>query len=441
VETQETVAFCITCKNRTQHLKLTLAKNLADNPGSKFILLDYGSEDDLREWVRANFSKAIHKGHLAIYHYPTVRPFRMAHAKNMAHHLGMLEGGTILVNLDADNFTGPNFNEYISGKFAENPNVFLWANRNQPAAVRYPKGCNGRIAVSAKAFLKVGGYDEKYETWGPDDKDFTFRLKRLGYDPAEIERFYLDVVLHGDRMRFKEYPHVLERWEEEMQQVSETATIANFGRIGCGIVFKNFDWDNTIPINPVPTRIFGIGMHKTATTSLHHALEILGYDSAHWKSAHWAKAIWREMNELGRSPTLERSYALCDLPIPLLYRKLDAAYPGSKFILTIRDTKQWLHTVARHWSSSSNPYRAGWDGDAFTNRIHQILYGRKDFDADTFVKRYQHHNADVLNYFKRRPNDLLVMHMDDGAGWNQLCGFLGIWPSPAVPYPQSFASY
>lgn len=47
---------------------------------------------------------------------------------------------------------------------------------------------------------------------------------------------------------------------------------------------------------------------------------------------------------------LERHYALCDPPIPILYEKLDQAYPGSKFILTVRNEDKWLTSVRNHWS-------------------------------------------------------------------------------------------
>jgi hypothetical protein len=230
-------------------------------------------------------------------------------------------------------------------------------------------------------------------------------------------------------------------------EIDPCNTIVNWGAFGCGVAFRNFD-PRPVELKPVPTRIFGIGMHKTATTSLHHALEILGYDSAHWKSAHWAKAIWREMRRFGKSPTLERSYALCDLPIALLYRELDAAYPGSKFILTTREEGGWIETVRKHWDPQVNPFRAGWDADPFSHRVHQILYGRSDFDRETMLARYRRHNAEVLEYFEGRRADLLVMDMDfgwpnredRGAGWHELCGFLGK-PIPKVPYPRSFASY
>ena len=442
------IVFCTTCKGRSQHLKLTLPKNLADNadfPDCKFVIVDYSSTDDVSSYVYWTFREEIASGRIVLYHAPEQEKFRMAHAKNMAHRLGILEGGDILVNLDADNYTGPGFARYVAERFEQDSNVFLWAHVTKTDGSQ--RGISGRVAVSARAFLLAGGYDEKYVTWAPDDKDFNARLRRIGYRRAEIPEEYLCVVLHSDKMRFREYPEARCATDSNVAGAIDPGnTIVNFGNFGCGIAFRNFD-PKPVALTPVPTRIFGIGMHKTATTSLHHALEVLGYDSAHWKSAHWAKAIWREMRRFGKSPTLERHYALCDLPITMLFRELDHAYPGSKFILTTREEGRWIETVEKHWNPEVNPFRAGWDSDPFSNRVHQILYGRRDFDRETMLARYRRHNAEVMDYFRYRRQDLLVMDMDLGwpkedprAHWYELCGFLDK-PIPSVQYPRSFASY
>ena len=431
------IAFCTTCRNRTQHLKITLPHNLASNPLAKFVILDYGSQDDLLEYLRTVQGDAIQSGRLVVYSYRTEGPFRMGHAKCMAHRLGILEGCDILCNLDADNYTGPGFDEYILRQF-EDEGVYLWGDMIKGQMSR---GINGRIVCSAQAFTKAGGYDEAFECWGSDDKDFSERLRMIGYHGVSIHPKHLHAVKHNDKMRFHDYPHARNDAKYYLVPDPKRMPMANFGRFGCGVVYRNFDWSEPIHLPPVPTRVFGIGMHKTATTSLHHAFEILGFDSAHWLSAHWAKAIWEQMTEFGRSVTLERHYALCDLPITILYEQLDRAYPGSKFILTCRNEDNWIASVRDHWNPERNKFRASWNNDPFTHRMHRMLYGKKAFDHALMLARYRRHNAEVKAYFRDRPQDLLVMEMDQGAGWHELCNFLGNLPIPAKKYPRSYAQY
>jgi hypothetical protein len=135
------------------------------------------------------------------------------------------------------------------------------------------------------------------------------------------------------------------------------------------------------------------------------------------------------MVTIGHSPTLEQYDAASDLPVSVLYKELDAAYPTSKFILTLRDESGWLHSAERFWRHG----RDLWDLDSnpFVNCIHEIVYGQKDFDAEIFLERYRRHNTEVRHYFKDRPGDLLVMPQP---GWRELCEFLGLG-IPAVPYP------
>lgn len=426
------VAFCTTCKGRVQHVEETLPANLRDNPAAVVVLVNYNSPDHLDDFVRRNHMRDVEAGRLAVYRFTEPGPFRMAHAKNLAHRLAMLEGADALVNVDADNFACPGFDAYVARELARG-DAFLWAHMRKGEMRR---GISGRIAVTSRAFLATGGYDEVFSTWSPDDKDFNVRLRRLGLEALEIDPAFLHAISHNDRMRFREYPHLAaaDVGEDFDMPGREGVRVANAGRIGLGVVYRNFGRD-PVEVLPLPTRVFGIGMHKTATTSLNRALKRLGLDSAHWENAHWAKAIWEEVRAHGRSRTLERHYALSDLPIPLLFRELDRAYPGSKFILTVRDEAEWVESVRTHWSSK-NPFRAQWDTDPFTHVVHRELYGRVKFDEVVMRERYRRHNAEVLEYFRDRPGDLLVMDMSRGAGWYQLCGFLRK-PIPDGPYPRA----
>ena len=438
------IVFCTTCRGRADHVEKTLPQNLADNPNSKFVLLDYNSQDNLVPYLKANHANDIASGRLVVYSFPDPTQFHVSHAKNMAARLGILEGADILVTQDADNFTGENFEGFVTEKMKES-GIFLcpdhvgirgipWGTGERPN-----RGFAGRLAVRAQDFIKAGGYNETYDPWRGEDIDFNARMGRLGYTMRYIDNHYLQTIPHNAAIRFKEYPHARQYEVEGAWKITgnEYDTVVNYGQIGMGTVYRNFG-NKPIKLSAIPTRIFGVGLHKTATTSLHKAFQVLGFDSLHWGRGE-APLIWDEMQSVGRSATLERYYALCDLPIPLLYQKLDKTYPGSKFILTIRDEKKWLKSVERLWDEDYNPTRGTWEIYPFTNRIHTELYGQKDFNAPVFLKRYRKHNAEVLEYFKNRPNDLLVMDMEDGAGWKELCPFLDV-PVPSRPYPTVYVT-
>lgn len=447
------IAFCTTCKGRVQHLARTLPTNLKDSAAFRdavFVVLDYHDPGDVQSYLKDAHAPDIESGRLVVYSYLGEEPFvsretrfRMAHAKNMAHRLGIMERADILVNMDADNFAAPGFAEWLERQFEIDIDLTLvWANAKSVIG-RARQGLAGRTAVSRNLFLKLGGFDEKYIAWAPEDEDFKSRAKRIATRSIRVPNDFLYVIPHKDGVRFREYPDAKptpEREAESLRSIrSATHVIANHGRAGLGTVFRNFDISRPITVGAVPTRIFGIGMHKTGTTSLHSAFRTLGFHSFHWDRGDLARQIWDEMTTLGRSITLERYYALCDLPIPMIYRELDTAYPGSKFILTIREESRWLESVRKHWTYDHNKTRWEWDVYPFTNRIHKALYGRTDFDAETFLARYRRHNAEVRRYFGARA-DLLVMDMDRGDGWPELCNFLEC-PIPAAPYPHAFKTF
>ena len=437
------VALVTTCKDRLAHLRRTLSRNIKDNSeysNCVFVVLGYG-DPELDEYMRTALDVSPNLP-LVYYSFPSGDGFHVAHAKNLAMRCAMLENPDILVTVDADNYTGSGFARFLGFQMGMNEsNVFLCPDhvkiKSLPhGPLRPMRGYAGRLAIRVQDFIKMGGYDETFDTWRGEDTDINQRMLRMGFRMEFIPNSFLEVIPHGGDVRFKQYQHarVYERAYEFKIIQSRTETVSNYGNWGCGEVFRNFDSD-PIELKPLPTRVFGIGMHKTGTTSLHHAFTALGLDSWHWKSNKQAWRIFSEMNQLGRSVLLEQSYALCDNPIPLLYEKLDKAYPNSKFILTKLSDEKWLDAVECLYDPNRNPFW-DWDKQPFSNLIHHALYGRTDFDRETMLARYHQHNREVLAYFKDRPDDLLVMEMSQGAGWPELCGFLGK-PIPSIPYPHS----
>ena len=431
------IVYCTTCKGRTSHLKQTLPRNLAENHLARFVLLDYGSTDGLADYIRASHASDLESGHLIYYSFPAAA-FDMAHAKNMAARCAIREGADILVTLDADNYAGEDFDQFVLENLTEgsflSPN-FPLIHSLKHGQGRPDRGYAGRLAIWSRTFVKLGGYDEFYDTWRGEDTDMIFRLQRAGHEMVHIANRYLKTIPHNASIRFREYPYAKEyENKRELKLIaSRPDTVVNFGRWGLGTVRRNFG--ELVKLGPLPTRVFGIGMHRTATTSLHEALGLLGFDSFHWGEGE-APMIWQEMNRYGRSKTLERFDALSDLPIPLLYKKLDRAYPGSKFILTVRDEDSWVRSVERLWDHRYNPHRYLWDIYPFSHHIHTVLYGQQEFDRELFLARYRRHNAEVMEYFEDRPQDLLVFPQ---GRWDSLCAFLGR-PRPTTAYPHSNSS-
>jgi hypothetical protein len=106
------------------------------------------------------------------------------------------------------------------------------------------------------------------------------------------------------------------------------------------------------PARDARPKVFGIGLSRTGTKSLHQALRILGYRSDHF-STH---LLTLAQGELGLDWSSVRDYdALTDVTAARFYRELDARFPGARFILTVREPQAWLRSCARHFP----PLRAG----------------------------------------------------------------------------------
>jgi len=432
------IACVTTCRGRLHHLSQTLPQNINDRgawPDTVFIVLDYNDTPDLGDYIKKHHAADLASGRLVYYRNDDAPKFHMANAKNQAHRCAIREGADILVTLDSDNYTGPGFIDYIAAQYHINPALSYLApdfdtlpekgrRYNPQNPLRLGRGFAGRLVIRSQDFMKIGGYNEVFAVWGGEDVDILARLKRMQFTIGYINPVFLNAIGHSSALRFKEYPEAIENENDKIYSIVAKAqdTVVNYGNWGCGTVYRNFD-PTPIKIDPLPTRVFGIGMQRTGTTSLDVAFQSFGWDSGHWKSADWAKSIWQSMHRWGNSRLLEQDYALTDNPIPSLYKKLDEAYPGSKFILTVRNEDEWIESVRKFWTNEGNPERWVWDIDGFSHKMHGIVYGRADFDEQTFREVYRKHNADVCEYFKDNPNFLRI-DVNKGTTMDALCKFL-----------------
>jgi 3'(2'),5'-bisphosphate nucleotidase len=173
-------------------------------------------------------------------------------------------------------------------------------------------------------------------------------------------------------------------------------------------------------------KIFGIGLSKTGTTSLARALEILGYKTKDYLGI--TRYIAGDLSSINLK-VIDENDAFTDTPIPSFYKELDARYPNSKFILTTRNMDDWLKSCKKQFTK-----RMAEKENEATGQLHTDLYGCFEFDPEKFANGYKRFVDGVLNYFKDRPRDLLVMDLCDGEKWEPLCDFLNK-PVPDIPFP------
>lgn len=184
------LSFCITCKNRFHQIKETLPVNLHDNAEDKdrveFILVDFGSQDGLQEWIANNFEKEIDEGYLKYFYTEEMPYWHASIAKNTSH---ILANNDIVVNLDCDNYTGVRGGQFLLDKFK----IFGPHRVFHQFSNNYGDGSYGRIAMTKQNFIKIGGYDESFEPMGYEDTDLLVRLsvidvQRIQLADAEYSR-------------------------------------------------------------------------------------------------------------------------------------------------------------------------------------------------------------------------------------------------------------
>ena len=197
-------------------------------------------------------------------------------------------------------------------------------------------------------------------------------------------------------------------------------------------------------------KYFCIGRNKTGTTSLKSAFEALNYPVGNQRKAeiltgrHYFEGNFRPIVNYCKSARVFQ-----DVPFsyPDTYRHLDKAYPGSKFILTVRDDpEQWYRSITRFHAKlfgkdgripTVEDLKAAqyvWPGFMY-NLVR--LHGTTDedpYNKDAMIAHYELHNQEVKQYFKNRSEDLLVINVAEEGAYQRFVHFLGV-VSPYDDFP------
>jgi len=190
-------------------------------------------------------------------------------------------------------------------------------------------------------------------------------------------------------------------------------------------------------------KIFCIGRGKTGTTSLEESLKELGFKVGNQRKG---ELLIRDYHKNNFQPIIELAKtadAFQDIPFsyPNTYKHLDKAYPNSKFILSIRNSAdEWYNSVIRFHSqifgrgkkpSVEQLKKSKWVWEGCIYETMQNLYNTPaddPYNKEILINHYISYNQKIIDYFKDRPNDLLVINLKDENSYLDFSKFLNKKP-------------
>ena len=184
-------------------------------------------------------------------------------------------------------------------------------------------------------------------------------------------------------------------------------------------------------------RVFCIGLNKTGTSSLHVALNILGYNSVHAKTPdgiNIKQKIESNFHEgIDIIDGLKGYTAFLDWDKDetshLIFKEFHKQYPKSKFILNTRELNSWLDSREKHVLRNQKKKKENPEKDISWLEIKR----------DEWEKHFKEHHRNVYEYFDDKKDELLTYDVTQNQGWKPLCDFLGC-AVPRTAFPKANVS-
>ncbi len=181
-------------------------------------------------------------------------------------------------------------------------------------------------------------------------------------------------------------------------------------------------------------------MSKTGTTSLKKAFQDLGYRVGSETAVYpfYQNYAVRDFKPLIEHCKTAQVFEDELFGLPYTFQALDSAFPGSKFILTVRDDeKRWYDSFINHHIrkfGKNGHLPTSEENETFfkAEGLNRLEYMRIRFDApaddlfneEILKEAYLEHNKTVCDYFRYRDQDLLVINLSDKKSYHRFCNFI-----------------
>lgn len=189
-------------------------------------------------------------------------------------------------------------------------------------------------------------------------------------------------------------------------------------------------------------KVFCIGRNKTGTTSMAKLFESAGLDVAPQEDF---EILIKDWNNKDFDKIIDavkyKGIAFQDIPfsLPDTYKILDENFPSSKFILTVRDCSEtWYSSLinfhSKMFGNGSVPSKEDLKNAEYIYRgwlwdVNRMVYNTPEndiYNKNILMNHYIEYNNSVIEYFKDKPNKLLVINLKNPNTLNQICEFLEI---------------
>ena len=223
------ISICIPCHKRTYDLKKVMPSLIAAanaSPPVEIAILDYNSPDDLGEYIELvrEFGRLSEKNKLTYTKYTGRDYYHMAHARNLSV---LASAGEYVVISSADIFLDENYFNTVREMLSEGN--YVWLSHN----LRFV----GVVVCKREEFIDTGGFDERFEFYGKEDKDLVLRLERRGGKTARLPAGLLSLIPTPKEDKFKNYRLPLSRKETKKlakpiyeENIRNKVLVANKGK-------------------------------------------------------------------------------------------------------------------------------------------------------------------------------------------------------------------
>lgn len=198
-------------------------------------------------------------------------------------------------------------------------------------------------------------------------------------------------------------------------------------------------------------KYFCVGRNKTGTTSVKAAFEDLGFIVGEQDVAELLHdEFFFEGNYNPILKYCKTAEVFQDVPFSHfeMIAPVDRAFPGSKYILTVRDNpEQWYNSITKYHAKQhglngriptyediiNDDYRK----KGYLKRLTIDVHGttpEDPYNKEILLAHYEKHNQDVIDYFKDRPGDLLIINLSDPLAYKKFVEFIGV-DSPFDSFP------